>query len=207
MIKRIIFDIDDTLLHFPDNFEIYYNAALNKHNVNISAEKLYKAIGVYETCGKYTYYSKEDLLKLLNSELCLDLNISFIDDFFEIYKTIDTKAEKDVVDTLEYLSKKYELVALSNWFTELQESRLQNAGILKYFKKVYGADIVPMKPLKESYKSVIGDLKEEECVMIGDSILSDIKVPYEMGFKVYYLTDSESIYPTIKKISDLKEIL
>ena len=64
-----------------------------------------------------------------------------------------------------------------------------------------------MKPNKESYMSVIGNNKIEECVIVGDNFNMDIKVSYEMGINVYYFIDKEAKYPGIKKISDLKDVL
>ena len=166
MIKRIIFDIDNTLIDFPDYID-GYQSVLDKYHVNKKAIDLYNAIGVYEECGKYQLYNKEELL-----------------------------------------SKKYELVTLSNWFTFSQKSRLKIAGIDKYFSNIYGTDIVPMKPKKEAFISVIGDKKIEECLMVGDNIAMDIEVPYKMGMNVYYLSKGkDSIYQSIEKIEDLKEML
>ena len=148
------------------------------------------------------------MLDLINEEYNLDLKLDFIDYLLEIISGIASIDDTGIIDTLEYLSKKYELVVLTNWFTECQKERLKKANMLKYFTKVYGTDIIPMKPRKESFMSVIGDLKPEECVMIGDNIEVDIKVPYEMGMQVYHLNKfGTSKYPTIRKIEDLKEML
>jgi len=207
MIKRIIFDIDDTLISFPKEFETGYKEVLKKHNLNIEPIELYKIIGEYETCGRYKYYNIDKLLGLINERLSINLSKDFVDDFFNMYNKLITPVSKDVIDTLKYLKSKYELVTLSNWFTESQKERLKCAGILKCFDEVYGTDIVPMKPLKESFLSVIGDNSVDECLMIGDNFDIDIKVPMDLGMNVYHLTNKESNYPTIKKISDLKERL
>ena len=207
MIKRIIFDIDDTLILFPKEFETGYKEVLKKHNLNIEPIELYKIIGEYETSGRYKYYNIDKLLGLINERLSINLSKDFVDDFFNMYNKLITPVSKDVIDTLKYLKSKYELVTLSNWFTESQKERLKCAGILKYFDKVYGTDIVPMKPLKESFLSVIGDNSVDECLMIGDNFDIDIKVPMDFGMNVYHLTNKGCSYPTIKKISDLKERL
>ena len=207
MIKRIIFDIDNTLIDFPDYIE-GYQKVLDKYHVNKKAIDLYNAIGVYEECGKYNNYDKDELLKVINQELNTNLDINFLDDYFNMYNKLITEVSDSVKDTLDYLSKKYELVTLSNWFTFSQESRLKKVDIDKYFSKIYGTDIVPMKPSKESYLSVIGNNKINECLMIGDNIDMDILVPFNMGMNVYYLSKGKkSIYPSINKIEDLKKLL
>ena len=207
MIKKIIFDIDNTLIDFPDYID-GYQSVLDKYHVNKKAIDLYNAIGVYEECGKYQLYNKEELLKVINHELNTNLDNNFLDDYFNMYNKLITPVSDSVKDTLEYLSKKYELVTLSNWFTFSQKSRLKIAGIDKYFSNIYGTDIVPMKPKKEAFISVIGDKKIEECLMVGDNIAMDIEVPYKMGMNVYYLSKGkDSIYQSIEKIEDLKEML
>ena len=207
MIKRIIFDIDNTLIDFPNYIE-GYQKVLDKYHVNKKAIDLYNAIGVYEECGKYNNYDKDELLKVINQELNTNLDINFIDDYFNMYNNLITSVSDSIKDTLNYLSKKYELVTLSNWFTFSQKRRLKKAGIDKYFSKIYGTDIVPMKPSKESYLSVIGNNKINECLMIGDNIDMDILVPFNMGMNVYYLSKGKkSIYPSINKIEDLKKLL
>ena len=207
MIKRIIFDIDDTLISFPALFEDGYKKVIKKYNLYIEPKQLYEIIGEYETSGKYKYYDKDKLLRLINERLNTNLDKNFVNDFFNMYNKLITPVTDDVKDTLKYLKDKYELVTLSNWFTNSQKERLKCAGIYKYFDEVYGTDIVPMKPLKESFLSVIGDNKIDECLIVGDNYDMDINVPYEMGMNVYYLTNKESNYPSIKKISDLKELL
>lgn len=207
MIKRIIFDIDDTLITFPKEFEEGYNNVLKKYNLNIDPIELYKIIGEYEVSGKYKYYDVDKLLDLINERLNINLGKEFVNDFFDMYNKLITPVSNDVIDTLKYLSDKYELVTLSNWFTDSQKERLKCAGILEYFDEVYGTDIVPMKPNKESFMSVVGDHNIDECIMIGDNFDIDIKVPIEIGMNVYYLTNKETDYPNIKSISDLKNKL
>ena len=208
MIKKVIFDLDDTLMEFPKNFEEGYKEILDKYNISVSSDDLYKAIGVYESNNKNIYYNKEELLKTINETLNINLDINFVEEFFSMYDKLITPIPKETIDTLRYLKDKYELVILTNWFTDSQKSRLKEAGILHYFDKVYGTDIIPMKPRKESFIQVIGDLKPSECVMIGDNLNVDIKIPYEMGMNVYHLNKyGTTKYPTIRKIEDLKERL
>ena len=207
MIRRIIFDIDDTLIPFPKEFIDGYKSVLDRYNLDIEPSKLYEIIGEYETSGEYEYYNKEDLLNLINKRLNINLNNDFIDDFFNMYNKLVSRIDDDLIDTLKYLKSKYELVTLSNWFTDSQEERLKCAGIYKYFDKVYGTDIVPMKPRKESYIKASDNRNLSECLMIGDNYEMDIKVPLELGMNVYQLTNKDTNYPSIKKISDLKDVL
>ena len=208
MIKRIIFDIDNTLMDFPKNYEIHFEKILKKHGSNLSGTDLYNAIGNYERYKSNTYYDKNKLLEIINKELNTNFTIDIVNDFFEMYNKLITPIPSETVDTLEYLSTKYEIVAYTNWFTETQISRLKEAGILHYFKEIYGADKIPLKPRKEGFLKVIDGFNLDECIMIGDNLEVDIKVPYEMGMNVFHLNKfGTSKYPTIKKIEELKERL
>jgi FMN phosphatase YigB (HAD superfamily) len=159
MIKLVIFDIDNTIMDFPKNFEIEFKKVLDKFGSNVEAKELYKAVGTYEINKEGVYYTKEKLLEVVNKVLNLNLPIDFIDEFFNMYNVLISEIDASVIDTLKYLKTKYKVVALSNWFTDSQRSRLKKAGVLNCFDEVYGTDIVPMKPRVESFMSVIGNLK------------------------------------------------
>lgn len=208
MIKRIIFDIDNTLIDFPESYKEGYQQVLDKYNIDKKADDLYDAIGVYEESGKYDKYDFDELLKVINEYLHLELDDNFLNDYFKMYNHLPTYVSDSVKETLEYLSKKYELVTLSNWFTSSQEERLKYADIDKYFTKVYGTDIVSMKPKEEAFKAVLGDYRIDECLMIGDSIKMDIEVPFNMGMNVYHLCKKgKSQYPSISALEELKDLL
>lgn len=208
MIKRIIFDLDGTLIKFPNNMKEEFKKVLDKHNININSKRLYEVIGKYDKSGNYLYYDMEKLIKFVNKKLNLELGIDFWNDFFKMYNKLITPLSKEEIETLEYLNKKYELVVLTNWFTDSQIARLKCAGIYKYFSKVYGGDIVKLKPNKESFISAMEGLKPNECVMVGDNLELDILVPFNMGMEVYYVTKKDNLnYNTIKKLEDLKERL
>lgn len=208
MIKKVIFDIDNTLIDFPTYYEVEFKKVIDKYNLDITAKELYDAIGTYEYDKNNMYYDKGKLLDTINKELNTKLDVNFMNDFFSIYKKLITPVPKETIETLKYLKGKYSLSILSNWFTDCQKLRLKEAGILKYFDEIFGTDIIPMKPRKECFMKVIGNLKPEECVMIGDNLNVDIKTPYEMGMNVFHLNKcGTSKYPTIKKLEDLKEML
>ena len=204
MIKRIIFDLDDTLIPFPKGFKNAYSKAIKKYGLNITPMELYELIGLYE--NYYDIYSYELLLELINSNLNTNLGKDFLDEFMYIYDNIDIKLESGVIDTLKYLKSKYSLVVLTNWFTKSQKNRMKNVGIFDYFDEVYGGDLVKVKPNKESFLMAMGNFKPSECVSVGDRIRIDIEPADKLGIKTYLLGESDK-YNTIDKISDLKELL
>ena len=101
MIKRIIFDIDNTLIDFPESYKEGYQQILDKYKINKTYEDLYNAIGVYEECGKYDKYNKEDLLKVIKHELNTDLDNNSLDDYFAMYNNLNTNVSNNIKETLE----------------------------------------------------------------------------------------------------------
>ena len=93
MIKLIIFDIDNTIMDFPKNFEIEFQRVLDKFGANVEAKELYKAVGTYETNKEGIYYTKEKLLEVVNKVLNLNLPLEFIDEFFNMYDVFQSSAD------------------------------------------------------------------------------------------------------------------
>ena len=82
---------------------------------------------------------------------------------------------------MNYLNEKYELVVLTNWFSNSQINILKKLGILHYFNEIIGTDQVLNKPNKEAFLKACGNYKIEECLMIGDNFDIDILGAYSAG--------------------------
>lgn len=182
MIKRIIFDLDNTLIMWKDEYEKAADEALDEINYP-KTEDLYHKINEveseYET-GKKRFDGKE-MIDYINKNLNINLPYEFLDIWLE---KLGSKAPKEYPKTdyelLECLSKKYELVILTNWFIESQKKRLETAGILKFFTDFYGAE-EHAKPFKESFVQAIGEHKLSEVAMVGDSLKMDVEGALNAG--------------------------
>lgn len=206
MIKRLIFDIDGTLIRGAS-----FTGAIIKTLKEFDSysednlENFLEAIKTYEI--EHDNYNKRDYVHHLNKHMGTDLNEEFLDKFFENLRMAVPSEYKEVEETILYLSRKYELVLLSNFFEVSQRNRLEEMGISKYFNEFYGQNII--KPNKEVYKEACGNNLPFECIMIGDNIELDIKVPSMLGLRTILISSKEdSPYgDTIRNISDLKDIL
>ncbi len=205
--KRIIFDIDNTLIEWKDEYVSSIMNLLNKY-------KEYTKEDGIEIYNRLSYYG-DNLDKLNIDDLVnrfKDLNISkeFLIDILESQKLCSDPVSKDVIDTLEYLSQKYELVILSNWFKDVQIKRMEIAGILKYFKEFYCNDEYVSKPNKEAFINALGNTLPSEAIMIGDNLDIDIIPAINLGIKGILITNKDiksDKFITIKNISELKEML
>ena len=170
MIKKLIFDLDNTLIIWKDEYSLELKYLLEEYKVDTDYKKVDKIIDDLEY--KHDTISKEILLNDINNNLNLNLDISFS-------KKLEKRQSKlsfvnnDLIDVLDYLSKKYELVILSNYFTNIQKNRLKNAKIDKYFSKVLGGDEIKLKPRPEALKVIAVDYfnklpKSDKYILIDD---------------------------------------
>lgn len=182
MIKRVVFDLDNTLIMWKDEYLCALEKTINKFNPNLDKIKINDIIDDYEK--NHQYFDKTLLKNYINEQIEEKIDIDFIDDF--IYNIGFCSEPNDkVIEVLKYLQNKYELVILTNWFTEPQTRRLENANIKKYFTEIYGAEKY-MKPNKNSFLQACSTYKPEECVMIGDNYDIDIIGANNIGMNTIY---------------------
>lgn len=207
MIKKIIFDVDDTLIMNNKDAINDYQKIFEKYGESYNqnrALELYKCIGEYEL--NTTSYQKNTLLAYINKYFERNYPIEFIDDIIDTVSSWYHKASPELIDTLNYLSNKYELDILTNWFIESQIKRLESAGIKDYFKEFIGSDKF-VKPSKESFEYFFKDCNPSECMIIGDRFDIDIEVPLKLGMNAI-LYDVKNKYNELDcvKISNWNEI-
>ncbi len=141
MIKRLIFDIDGTLIRGV-TFDKAIRESLQKYGLYTeeNKQKFIKAIPIYER--QYNEYKAEQYLQFLSQTIGQKLDEVFLDTYFRnlgAYAVPDDNQQ--LIETIERLSEKYELVLLSNYFEKSQRGRLEHIGINKYFSEYYGEKI------------------------------------------------------------------
>ncbi len=210
MIKKIVFDLDNTLLFLSDEWEENYKRFIDKYNLNISANDLFLCIGNFEKNMKNIVVSKQKLSEYVSNDLSIDFTTDMILELSEIYNNTSLLNTDTIYDVLNYLSEKYELIAYTNWFTDDQIKRLKKYDLDKFFTKVYGWDILPKKPSKEGLSEIIKNDDIGNYIFIGDSIELDLEVPYSMGIATIFYNRKkikQNKYKEIFRIEELKNKL
>lgn len=202
MIKRLIFDVDNTLIMWKDEYTIYSESkTLDELGIPYD-DKLLKDLDVigdlYEK--EYDTYDKLKYVKYLNEKLNLNLPDNYVDVWMKYLSDCYEEPTKEFIDTLEYLKSKYDLVILSNWFTLSQENRLKGMGIDKYFSKRIYTDVIKNKPNKEAFLEAVKPYNIDECIMIGDNPETDIIGAENIGMKTILINKDN-------RIEDLRRIL
>ena len=217
MIKRLIFDIDNTLITWKEEYDIVLDQILEEIHYP-RTKNLYHEINdaevEYEENRKN--FDKKEMVNYINQKLNLTLPQNFVDLWLEkLPYCVPEQLEKEDYETLAYLNSKYELVALTNWFIEPQIERMKKLNIFKFFKEIYGAEKYA-KPLKESFIQAAGKYKMTECAMIGDNLQTDIIGAKKAGIEKLVWKDNHGKkeeyqeklqgIDVITKLSDLKQI-
>lgn len=172
MIKRLIFDVDGTLITGV-NFIDSVKKTLDKLRIysEDNVKLFIKGIKTYEQL--YNNYNIKSYTKHFEQVLSNKLPENFVFIFWEELKNAIPPRSDKLISTISELSQKYELVLLTNYFAISQLNRLNNMGIGKFFKECYGEHCI--KPNKKVYLDACGGNKVEECIMIGDDLYLDIK--------------------------------
>ena len=206
MKNRFIFEVDDTLLRLePHTTEEYFYELFGEESYEVSPH-LRKYLRQYEQ--QYKRYNIKELSRFLTMKTGFDITPRVIIDWIDILGNgLDFK-EEEAEMILEDLKRNGKSVAiLTNWFKEIQVSRLKNAGFLDYIDDIYTGDEI-VKPNKEAYLKALGDYSKEESLVIGYNLTRDYIAPKALGIDAI-LYDKEGIVdetvPKVKKLSEIKK--
>ncbi len=204
MLKRIIFDLDNTIFDSITDYINTYNEFLDSSDITFSIEELALVTKEYE---KDNYnVNKIEYTSYVSEKLNIDYSVNNFNKILEINGKHATIINSNTKKILEYLNSKYEIVALSNWYYDVQYKRLEKRGLLKYFKHIYCLDNFGSKPSSAVFEKACKPYELNECLIIGDSIKNDIEVPKKLGMKVIYF-NPKNYHSTYDNINSLDELL
>ncbi len=227
--KNIFIDLDDTIYDFKaasrEAFEesyklLGYERFFNSFNHfmslyephNLDLWKLYgegRITKAQLNCDRFSYPLR--MVGIDNQELA--------DTFcHEALTRIPTKNKvvEGAIELLDYLFPKYNLYILSNGFKELQEHKMQTAGLRKYFKKIILSDDIGInKPHPELFIHALqtANADIENSIMIGDMFDTDIAGAAGVGMEQIFFNrkglETLPFTPTyqVYDLLQIKEIL
>ena len=137
------------------------------------------------------------------------------DDFLSrvVYKETHIEGAGEL---LEYLKPKYQIIVLSNGFTELQYRKIESAGFTPFFDGVVLSDKVGVNkphPVIFSYALQEAGVNPEDVIMIGDNLQTDIIGAKNSGIdQLWFNPKNENpndVRPTytVGKLLEIKDIL
>lgn len=214
MIKKVIFDLDDTLIDWDENNWNVIPGALAKFNFTCTQEVQNLIRDAFNDFSKLDkMFSEENVLNYINENNDFYLSKEMFDTIIdELSNCKQPFIEPEKYEVLEYLSKKYELYVLTNWFFRMQHSRLVLHDMSKYFTKVFGVDGTFPKPNAQAFHQISNPDEAHECVFIGDNQICDYIGSKNFGMtSIWYnpkeLKSIDTDIPYIKSFNELKKIL
>ena len=221
-IKAILYDVDGTLLDFETQEEVALSYCFKKYNLGeLSEEKLelYKRInlGYWEMFEKNLITKEKLVVKRFEDyleALGVKLNAEEVNDTY-FSKLGDTIVFKDnSYELVKSLKGKIKQYVVTNGAIIVQKTKLAKSGFDKLMDDVFISDEVgyqkPRKEFFDAIKNRLGDIANDEILIVGDSLTSDMKLadncnliscfynPKKKDYKVDFKIDYE--------ISDLNEV-
>ena len=221
-IKAILYDVDGTLLDFETQEEVALSYCFKKYNLGeLSEEKLelYKRInlGYWEMFEKNLITKEKLVVKRFEDyleALGVKLNAEEVNDTY-FSKLGDTIVFKDnSYELVKSLKGKIKQYVVTNGAIRVQKTKLAKSGFDKLMDDVFISDEVgyqkPRKEFFDTIKNRLGDVANDEILIVGDSLTSDMKLadncnliscfynPKKKDYKVDFKIDYE--------ISDLNEV-
>ena len=214
----LLFDLDDTLMDFHKAEEYAIEQLLEKYSIEVTEEnkKLYsmtnqskwKALEKGEITRKELFATRfPDFFKALG--IVADgaqANADYMQ-FLSQGRFVIVGAE----DICRELSKTYSMFIVTNGAKIVQQGRLTDLPLMQYFDGVFiSEDIGFDKPKKEYFDHVFANIPEKDkskCLVIGDSLSSDIKGAVDYGIDCCWINrgeerESDATY-TVKSLNEL----
>ena len=225
-IKHIFFDLDHTLWNFEKNSALTFKFLLDKYNITIDLQKFLKVYmpinfslwNLYRDDKITKEYLRHNRLKSTFEKLNIKIDSGLIDKISNDYvKHLPDNnfLLPNAISVLDYLFQKYKLHIITNGFTEVQNTKISNSNLSKYFTCIIDSETVGVKkPHSKIFNYAYNISKaayKNECLMIGDNYQADVMGALNNGFKAIHLnSNNESYHENSIIISDLislKEIL
>ena len=197
MIKAVFFDIDDTILDYDLCAEFTVRKVCETLGVTYSEavqteyRRVDDALWARQKLGELTI---PQVLELRNTHMMdylgLTDGMSFQEAFIEAFGESCALVEgaEEVLKSVK--EKGLPVYSASNGFMEVQTKRLEKAGVLQYFDRLFMSQTIGYeKPDIRFFEHCLRETgyAPHEVLMIGDSVAADIKGGLNAGWNVCYL--------------------
>ena len=221
-ITDIFFDLYHTLWDFQKNSALTFDFLLKKYQINIDLNKFLN-IYIPINFSYWKLYRDEKITKeflrynrlkssfdKLNIRLSDDV-INKIADDYVISLPINNFLIKDTILVLDYLKRKYRLHIITNGFTEVQNKKIVNSKIKKYFYSIIDSETVGVKKPNIKifdYALRVSGARSKNSLMIGDNLEADILGALNAGFHaIHFNNNNETPHEHCLILNELKSLM
>ncbi|RLD29079.1 MAG: noncanonical pyrimidine nucleotidase, YjjG family [Bacteroidetes bacterium] len=220
-ISHIFFDLDHTLWDFDKNSALTFKKIFELNSIDVNRDEFVK---VYEPINfrYWKLYREEkidkaslrygrlnDAFNMLNFKIKTSMIYKLSKDYISYLSTFNHLFD-GTIEILEYLQVKYKLHIITNGFKEVQQGKLNNAKIDKYFVTVTNSEMVGVKkPNPKIFKHALSVAKasQENSIMIGDNYEADILGALDFGLDaICFNYHNESLAKEVKQVDNLLQL-
>lgn len=220
-ITDIFFDLDHTLWDFERNSALAFESVLHRNNIEVALPEFLKH---YVPLNKWYWEQyRKDLVtqailrygRLKDTFDRLDYTISdeVIHRLSEEYiqeLPLNNHLYEGTIELLTYLQPNYRLHIITNGFQSVQDGKLNNSGIGKFFQTVTNSETAGVKKphpmIFEKAMERAGTLPEQS-IMIGDCLEADVQGALDVGMSAIYFNEFEVEVPNgITAVTHLSQL-
>ncbi|WP_292245767.1 YjjG family noncanonical pyrimidine nucleotidase [Mesonia sp.] len=220
-IKHIFFDLDHTLWDFERNSALAFVEIFKKNKIDIGVEDFLQSYipvnNFYWKKYRDNLVTKEELrfgrLNDTFNELRLKVSHDQINNLAEDYilhLPNNNYLFEDAISTLKFLQQKYILHVITNGFSEVQNLKLQNSNIARFFTTVTTSEEVGVKkPHPQIFEFALQKASAipEHSLMIGDNLEADILGAENFGITAILYDEQLTKDYNGQKIKKLKQLI
>lgn len=230
-IKLILFDLDDTLIHFDDYWKDSLMETFRQHSAtkNFDSATLFNVLLEYNDKYEALYHRQEITLdQFRNYRLMRTLedfgqtiNEEIAHDFNQLHRVLSReymRSSPSLIQLLTELKRSYELGIVTNGTTDWQQDKIEAMGIRPLFAPgaiIISEEVGFEKPAPEIYLKALSffDIAPENALFVGDSWSNDVEGPGQVGISTVWLNRKGAVVPDhqpnllgiISKLSELKQ--
>ena len=223
--KNILFDLDDTLLDFVKSEARALQQVFEQYNIPYTKEHIrkYKEINhelwvAYESGKIERHVIFESRFPQFLQLYGYDIKGTVVDETYRRFLMDGHDVIEGAIQVLQSLQATHRLYVVTNGLKEMQQKRLRDSGLEKYFDKIFiSEDVGYKKPDIEFFEHVfsfIPEFKHEETIIVGDMLHADILGGFKAGIDTVWVNNKDfklyvNVSPTyeIKHVNELHAIL
>lgn len=224
-ITDVFFDLDHTLWDFEKNSALSFELLLSQRYPQVDCQE-FLAYYVPANLHFWRLYRQNKIaieelryqrLKHVFDSLKVPVSATEIHQLASDYLTVLPSFNhlfEGATEVLQYLSSRYRLHIITNGFTRVQERKLQNAGIDKYFDVVVDAESAGVKkpdPGIFNQALTLASATPSASLMVGDSLEADIYGALHVGMEVLFFSEQPIPAPSsivqINRLEEMKNLL
>lgn len=189
-VRTVIWDCDN-LMWIHKKEEPYILAGtlgIRSQHIDEFSEEFYNMFKKFMEYFSNRLVTKKETLKIIEKEMPI-LGLYNISAVYFISKHNEQSLKvnvfnSDTLKVLEYLkNKNIKSIVKTDWWRITQEELLYEFGVLDYIEELHCCDDAYLKANPQSAKEIIKPGREEEYLIIGDSLTSDIAFAQHAGIK------------------------